>query len=118
MPVQVALLCGSKVAPWVGAGIGLLAGVGAHVDREMVYSSKAGVTALLGASVGLLPSMHALVLLEVAAFSGHKVTARVAASAWGSGPCVDAAVHCQVGLALAGEATAWLRAPVGPVSWI
>ena len=116
MPVQVALLCCSKVAARVCAGVGLLAGVSAHVDGEVVHTREAGFAALLGASVRLLASMHALVLLEVAALTSHKVTARVAASAGGPGACVDAAVHCQIGFALACKATARLRTSVWPVS--
>jgi len=118
VPVQVALLSSGKVAAWLCAQVRLLACVGAHVDCEMVHPGKAGCAALLSAPVGLLTSMEALVLLEVAAFTGNKLTPRVTASAGWSGAGVDAAVHCQVGFALAGKATARLRAPERPLAGI
>ena len=92
--------------------------MGAHVDSQVVHSSKAGVTAFLRASVGLFTSMLTLMLLEIAPLTGDKLTAGVAASAGRSRAGVNAAVDCQVGLALGGKAAAWLRAFEGPVCWI
>lgn len=116
--VQVALLGSSEGAAWVGAHVGLLPGVGAHVHCKVVHPGKAGGAALLSAPVGLLPSMKPLVLLQVAPFTGHKLAPGVAASARGPGAGVDAAVHCQVGLALAGKPTARFRASEGSVAWV
>lgn len=89
--------------------------MGAHVDGEVVYPGKAGITAFFAASVGLLTSMHALVLLQIAALAGHKLTAWVTASAGGPGAGVDAAVDGKVGFALACKAAAWFWTLEGPV---
>lgn len=102
----------------MSADVGLLASVCTHVDCEVVHPGEACYAALLSAPVGLLSSMEALVLLQVAAFTGHKLAPWVATSAGGSGAGMDAAVHCEVGFALACKPTAWLIAAEGPISWV